>query len=188
MKRIVWTFGLISGAVLAVMMVITMSFIGHIGDKGLIIGYTTMVVSFLMVFVGIKTYRDNVLGGLIGFGKAFQVGILIAVIGSMCYVATWEVMFYGSDVGEKVLAQMVEQEKTRSASQQENDAKVAEMKKFQERYRSNPLFNAALTFIEVFPVALVITLVSAGVLKRKRDGSAVVPTGARSATEGPALH
>jgi hypothetical protein len=169
MKRIVWTFGLISGAVLSLLMALSMSFIGHIGDKGLIIGYTTMVVSFLMVFVGIKTYRDNVLGGSIGFGKAFKVGILIAVIGSVCYVATWEVLFYGSDVGEKVMAQMVEQEKTRSTNQAENDAKVAEMKKFQEMYRSNPFVNVALTFIEVFPVGLVITLVSAGVLSRKRQ-------------------
>ncbi len=172
MKRIVWTFGLISGAVLSLMMVISMAFIGHIGNKGMIIGYTTMVVSFLMVFVGIKTYRDNVLGGSIGFGKAFQVGILIAVIGSMCYVATWEVLFYGSSVGEKVLAQMVAQEKTRSPNQAENDAKVAEMMKFQELYRSNPFVNVALTFIEAFPVGLVITLVSAGVLSRKRQQTA----------------
>jgi len=171
MKRIVWTFGLISGAVLSLMMAISMVFVGHIGNKGMIIGYTTMVVSFLMVYVGIKTYRDNVLGGSIGFGKAFQVGILIAAIGSMCYVATWEVMFYGSDVGEKVLAQMLEQEKTRGGSQQEIDAKVAEMKKFQELYRSNPLVNVAMTFIEAFPVGLVITLVSAGVLSRKRSAN-----------------
>jgi hypothetical protein len=171
MKRIVWTFGLISGAVLSLMMAITMVFAGHIGNKGMIIGYTTMVISFLMVYVGIKTYRDNVLGGSIGFGKAFQVGILIAVIGSLCYVATWEVLFYGSDVGEKVLAQMVAQERTRSPNQQENEAKVAEMLKFQELYRSNPLVNAAMTFIEAFPVGLVITLVSAGVLSRKRSAT-----------------
>jgi hypothetical protein len=169
MKRIVWTFGLISGAILSLMMALSMVFIGHIGNKGMIIGYTTMVVSFLMVFVGIKTYRDNVLGGLIGFGKAFQVGILIAVIGSMCYVASWEALFYATDVGEKVLAQMVAQEQTRSPNQQENDAKVAEMKKFQQLYRSNLLVNVALTFIEAFPVGLVITLVSAGVLSRKRQ-------------------
>ncbi|MDB4890549.1 MAG: hypothetical protein JWL61_2404 [Gemmatimonadetes bacterium] len=167
MKRIVWTFGLISGAILSLMMAISMAFIGHIGDKGMIIGYTTMVVSFLMVFVGIKTYRDNVLGGSIGFVRAFQVGILIAMIGSMCYVATWEVLFYGSSVGEKVLAQMIEKEKTRGANQAENDANVAKMRKFHEQYH-NPFINSALTFIEAFPVGLVITLVSAGVLSRKR--------------------
>ena len=171
MKRIVWTFGLISGGVLSLMMAITMVFAGHIGNKGMIIGYTTMVLSFLMVYVGIKTYRDDVLGGSIGFIKAFQVGILIAGIGSMCYVATWEVLFYGSTVGEKVLAQMVAQERTRSPNQQENDAKVAEMLKFQELYRSNPWFNIAMTFIEAFPVGLVITLVSAGALSRKRSAT-----------------
>lgn len=144
------------------------AFIGHIGDKGLIIGYTTMVVSFLMVFVGIKTYRDNVLGGMIGFVRAFPVGILIAMIGSMCYVVTWEVLFHGSSVGEKVLARMIETEKKRGANQTENDANVAKMKKFHELYR-NPVVNSAMTFIEAFPVGLVITLVSAGVLARKRE-------------------
>lgn len=180
MKRIVWTFGLISGAVLSLMMAITMVFAGHVGNKGMVIGYTTMVISFLMVYVGIKTYRDNVLGGSIGFGRAFQLGILIAVIGSACYVATWEVMFYGSDVGEKVLAQMVAQERTRSANQAENDAKVAEMLKFQELYRNNPLVNVAMTFIEAFPVGLVITLVSAGVLSRKREESSRLPAPAKA--------
>lgn len=134
MKRIVWTFGLISGGILSVMMLISMSFIDQIGDKAEILGYTTMVVAFLMVFFGIRTYRDNVLGGSIAFGKAFQVGILITVIASLCYVATWEVLFFKgpSNFGERYSAKMLEKAKTSGASQQQIDAEVARMKKFQE--------------------------------------------------------
>jgi hypothetical protein len=168
MKRIVWTFGLISGGMLSVMMATSMFFIDQIGDKGYVVGYTTMVVGFLMVYFGIRSYRDDVLGGTISFGKAFQAGILITLIASLCYVGTWEIMFFkGPDgFGAKITAHMVEMSKKPGATQQQNDARVAETKKFMERYR-NPFFNAAMTFIEPFPVGLVITLVCAGVLKRK---------------------
>ena len=169
MKRIVWTFGLIAGGILSVMMLATMPFIDQIGDKAEVLGYTTMVVAFLMVFFGIRTYRDNVLGGSIAFGKAFQVGILITVVASMCYVATWEVLFFEgpSNFGEKFSAKMMEKAKTSGGNRQQIDAEVARMKRFQELYR-NPFINSAMTFVEPFPVGLVITLACAGILKRKR--------------------
>src|SRR4051794_9724156 len=94
MKRIVWTFGLIAGAVLSVMMLLTVPFMDRIGnDHGEVIGYTTMVVAFLMVYFGIRTYRDSVMGGTIRFGQAFKVGILITLIACVCYVVTWEVLY-----------------------------------------------------------------------------------------------
>jgi hypothetical protein len=168
MKRIVLVFGLISGVMLSVMMATSMFFIDQIGDKGYVVGYTTMVVSFLMVYFGIRSYRDDVLGGVISFGRAFQAGILIALIASLCYVGTWELMFFkGPDgFGAKITAHMIEMSKKPGATQAENDAKVAEAKKFMVLYQ-NPFINAAMTFIEPFPVGLVITLVCAGILKRK---------------------
>ena len=95
MKKTVLTFGLISGAIVSVMMAITLPFQHSIGsDRAMIIGYTTMVLAFLLIFFGIKSYRDNVAGGSVSFGRAFGVGMLIAVVSSMCYVATWEVIFF----------------------------------------------------------------------------------------------
>ena len=68
MKKTVLTFGLISGALLSMMMLATLPFLDRIGfDKGEVIGYTTMVLSFLFVYFGIKSYRDNVGGGTVGF-------------------------------------------------------------------------------------------------------------------------
>jgi hypothetical protein len=84
MKRTVWTFGLISGAVMAAFMVATVPFVGDHGLKDLIVGYAGMVAAFLLVYFGVRSCRDNVLGGTISFGRAFSVGILIAAIASLC--------------------------------------------------------------------------------------------------------
>src|SRR5687767_2395792 len=95
MKKTVLTFGLIAGGILSLMMAITMPFHDQIGfDRGEIIGYTTMIAAFLLIFFGIRSYRDNVAGGSVSFGRAFKVGALIALVASVCYVATWEVIYF----------------------------------------------------------------------------------------------
>jgi hypothetical protein len=170
MKKTILTFGLISGVILSLMMLITMPFHDRISyDTAMIIGYTTMILSFLLVFFGIRSYRDNVGGGLVTFGRAFTVGISIAAIASVCYVATWEVLFYTvyPDYIEKYQAHEIEKIRASGAPQAEIDKKIADNVKFAELYR-NPLVNAAMTFVEPLPPGLIIALVSAGILKRRR--------------------
>src|SRR5437867_3111503 len=95
MKKTVLTFGLIGGVDIAVLTLGTLPFAKKIGfDKSLFVGYTVMVLSFLMVFFGIRSYRDNIGGGTISFGRAFAVGALITLITSVCYVVTWEIMYF----------------------------------------------------------------------------------------------
>ena len=95
MRKIILTFGLISGAISSLMMVATVAFGDRIGfDRGAVIGYTSIVLSFLMVFFGIRTYRDNISDGQITFLKAFAVGISITLISCVCYVVTWEILYY----------------------------------------------------------------------------------------------
>jgi len=170
MKRIVLTFGLISGGILSVMMLATMPFHDVIGnDAGLVIGYTTMVLAFLLIYFGVRAYRDNVAGGRVGFLKALGVGALIALVASACYVATWEAVYFGgkSDYIEKYQARELEKLRNSGASEAQVAAKQGEMQKFAEMYR-NPVFNVALTFLEPLPVAIVFALVSAGILSRRR--------------------
>lgn len=171
MTKIVWTFGLIAGGILAAMMVITVPFHDALGpDTSLVLGYATMVAAFLLVFFGVKRYRDQVNGGTISFGKALQVGALIALIGSACYVATWEVMYFGgytSDYFEKYSAQMVEKWHAEGKPQAEIDKEVADLNVWAERYK-NPAINAAITFLEPLPVALIFVVLSAGVLRRRQ--------------------
>ena len=174
MKKIVLTFGLISGAILSGMMVITLPFHDALGfDRSLILGYTSMVLGFLLVFFGVRSYRDNIAGGMVRFGRALVVGALIAVVASLCYVATWEVVFFrfAPDYLTKYQAHMLEKARAEGASEEAISQKKAEMDQFAVMYR-NPAINAALTFAEPLPVGLVFALVSAGVLSRRKKGPA----------------
>ena len=172
MRKIVLTFGLIAGAILSVMMALTVPFLDQIGhDKGAVIGYTTMVLAFVMIYFGVRSYRDNVGSGRISFGRAFSVGILITLVGTVCYVATWEVIYYKftPDFAEKYGEYAVEQARKAGATEAELAAKSREMAEFAESYK-NPLVNIAYTSLEPLPVGLLITLVTAGLMSRKRKG------------------
>ena len=170
MKKIVWTFGLISGAIMAVFMTATLPFANAFDEHSLVIGYAGIVAGFLLVYFGVRSYRDNVLRGSIGFGRALTVGLLIATIGSLCYVATWEILYYKfmPDFYSKYAQSAVDQARRSGKSEAEiakTRAAMDEMAKSAE----NPVWVAATTFVEPFPVGLVIALVSAGILRRKRD-------------------
>jgi len=170
MRRTVWTFGLISGGILSAMMLLTMPFVDSIGmDRGMIIGYTTMVVAFLLVFFGIRSYRDNVAGGTVRFGRAFAVGSLIVVIASTCYAATWELIYFelAPDYATKMQTYVVEKAQASGESPEAIQRRIADMQAFAELYQ-NPAINAAITFLEPLPVGLVFALVSAGILSRRR--------------------
>lgn len=171
MKKTVWTFGLISGAVVSALMAATLPLQDETGfDHSLVLGYTIMVVAFLLIYFGIRSYRDNVGRGTIGFGRALAVGSLIGLIASLCYVATWEVMYFKfmPDFMSKYSAHELEKERAGGASEATLAKKKAELDEFERMYK-NPAINAAYTILEPLPVALVVALVSAGVLSRKRQ-------------------
>jgi len=184
MKKTVWTFGLIGGAVMAAFMIATLPFANAFDEHSLIVGYAGIVAGFLLAYFGVRSYRDNVLGGTIGFGRAFGAGLLIATIASLCYVATWEIMYFKfmPDFMDKYAAHEVAKARASGASDAEVAARQAEMQKFAVMYK-NPVYNAALTFMEPLPMALLITLISAGVLSRrkKEDAGGDVMAGAAPA-------
>ena len=172
MKKVVIVFGLISGAISSAMMFLTLPFMksGAINDKnGYVIGYTAIFLSFLLVFFGIRRYRENA-GGAITFGRGFSVGILITLISCVFYVASWQVIYFNfmPDYGEKYAARTIDAMRAKGATDAAIAAKTKEMEKFKEMYK-NPLFNAAMTFIEPFPVGLIVTLVSAAILRKRNS-------------------
>jgi hypothetical protein len=157
------------------MMLATLPFMDSIGfDRGEVIGYTTMVLAFLLIYFGVRSYRDNVAGGSLSFGRAFAVGALIALVASACYVATWQLIYYKitPDFMAKYQAHTIDKARASGESQASIDKRAAEMERFAEMYR-NPAINVAVTFIEPLPVGLVFALVSAGILRRRsrRRGS-----------------
>jgi hypothetical protein len=177
MQKIVLTFGFIAGALMSVMMVVTMVLlkdtVGH-GTGGLVLGYATMVLAFLMVFFGVKQYRDTIAGGVMSFGRALKVGTFIMLIGSACYVATWEVLYfnYMPDFMDKYNASSLEKAKANGATQAQLDAQKKQGDEFAQMYK-NPLVNSAMTFLEPLPVGVLMALIAAGVLKRKGSGAPV---------------
>jgi hypothetical protein len=170
MQKIVLTFGLIAGAILSAMMLMTIPFMDRIGfEKGEVIGYTTMVAAFLMVYFGVRSYRDNVAGGTVTFGRALKVGLLITVIASVCYVAMWQVVYYkvAPDFLDKYEAYVVERARKSGATDAKIAAHVKEMAEFKAFYR-NPFLNVAMTFIESLPVGILFSFVSAWAVSRRR--------------------
>lgn len=173
MKKTVLIFGLISGAVAAAMMFATLPFADRIGfERGLIVGYTTIILSFLLVFFGIRSYRENIGGGAITFGRAFAVGILITLISCICYVVAWEILYYNfmPDFADKYAAHVLEKAKAAGATAEAIQAKMDEVKNL-KHILDNPFLNAAATFIEPFPVGLIITLISALILRKRKKSS-----------------
>ncbi len=169
MKKTVLTFGLISGAVSAAMMLIPLPFVDSIGfDNGEILGYATIVLSALLIFFGVRSYRENVGAGRISFGRGLAVGILITLISCTCYVATWEVVYFElmPDFADKYAAHMVAKARSSGASPQKVDEIVKQAQSFKQLY-ANPAINVAMTFLEPFPIGVVVTALSAAILRKR---------------------
>jgi hypothetical protein len=169
MKKIVLTFGVLSGVVSALMMFLTVSFVDRIGfDRGVIVGYTGIVVSLLFVYFGVRSYRDNQLGGKITFGRAFGVGLLITLISCVFYVVAWEIEYATifSDFVDKYEAYAMDQARASGATEATMTAKAAEIADM-KRMMDSPIMRPLLVFIEPFPVGLLVTLISAAVLRKK---------------------
>jgi amino acid transporter len=170
MKKIVLTYGLISGAIISALMIASLPLENRIGfNRSLFVGYTIMVASFLLVFFGVKTYRDRERGGEITFGRALGVGLLIMLITCVFYVVTWEIVYFNfmPDFMDKYAAHILDEARAAGASAAVLQAKSAELQKMKVLY-SGVVMNSLMTFLEPLPVGLVMALVSAAVLRRKK--------------------
>lgn len=166
MKKTVLTYGLISGVIAAALMLAHVPFMDG-GSKALVIGYAGIVVSMLFIFFGVRSYREKVGNGKLSFGRGFAVGILIALISAGCYVAAWEVVYFSSPgIADHIFDKQVEELKASGAPQAKVDEAAREIESFKKLY-ANPLVNIAFTFIEPFPVGLLIALISAAILRRE---------------------
>lgn len=176
MKKTILTFGLISGVISSLMMVATVPFMDSISsDRGYVLGYTTIILSLLLVYFGVRSYRDNVAKGQITFGKAFLVGLAITVISCLFYVATWEIIYFNfmPDFMDKYGAHVIQKMQASGATAAAIQQQTEQLDKLKVSYK-NPFFNMAMTFIEPFPVGVVITLLSAAVLRKKAPSQPAV--------------
>lgn len=173
MKKNILIYGLVAGVVVSILMLATVNNLSHCEgnvdfEGSMLIGYASMLVAFSLVFVGIRNYRNKYNGGLISFGKAFKTGILIVLVASTVYVAAWlaDYFFFIPDFMDKYVAHTLDELRKSGASQRELDKQAAEMANLARMYK-NPFFNAMMTYVEILPVGLVVTLISSAILKKK---------------------
>ena len=180
MKKIVLSFGLISGLMISVLMGGSLLLADTIGSgHSMALGYTIMVASFLLIYFGVRSYRDNILGGQISFGRAFGCGMLIALITTVCYVAMWEVLYFNfmPHFMDSYFAAQIHKVQSSGLDPAAAAAQVAAIQHSQQLYQ-NPLVNMAYTFMEPLPVGLVVALICAAVLRRKAPGASGAAAGA----------
>jgi hypothetical protein len=136
----------------------------------MVFGFTVMILAFSSIFVAIKNYRDKFNQGEITFGKAFKIGILISLIASTCYVVMWLVVYYNfvPDFMDKYSAFEIKNIQAKGLNAAETTKEIADINNMKEMYK-NPIVVVLFTYLEIFPVGLIITLLSALILKRKRD-------------------
>ena len=172
MKKNIIVFGLISGFIVSVLMLLSMSrFIDSANlEHSMVLGYTSMLIAFVFVFVGIKNQRDKHNLGVITFGQGFKTGFWITLIASTMYVITWMIDFHYfiPDFMNNYAAQMIDQAKAAGKNASEIEKIVAEMDGYKEMYK-NPLYVALMTYMEILPLGIIITLISAFILKRKNS-------------------
>lgn len=168
MKKTILIYGFIAGFIVGALMLATMP-LWNSGvlnfDNGALVGYTTMVIALSVIFFGVKSYRDNHSGGAITFWKAVQIGMLITTIASVMYALSWEVsydMIIADDFMQKMTDHYVAKMKAKGASAEE----MKSMESYFEWYK-NPVIRFGMTLMEILPVGIVITLLSAGLLRRK---------------------
>jgi hypothetical protein len=168
--RIILIYGVIGGFIVAVPMAVSMLTItdGAVPENAALYGYLSMLLAFTMVFVGIKRYRDKVLGGVIRFVPALGIGLGISAVASLFWVVGWEItLATGFDFGSAYSDSIVTAAQARGAPAAEIDRIRSEATEFLALY-ANPLFRLPITFIEMFPIGVLVSLLSAALLRNSR--------------------
>jgi hypothetical protein len=158
MSRIILIYGAIAGLVIIVINTLSL----ELGHGQFWLGLLVMFIAFSTIFVAIKQYRDEVLGGLISFSVAVRLGLGISLVASMVYVVVWELYLALTDY------RFIEEYASSMADTQAVEEVIAQY--------SKPLFRLPVTFLEVFPAGLVVSLTSAAVLRNHRSAGASART------------
>ena len=172
-KKVLLFFGLIGGAITVINFFVFGAMWQADPDNpnwklGEVIGYATFILALSTVFFGVRAYRDKQRNGFISFKDAFLNGMIIVLIASVIYVVGW--MFYYPnfmpDFVDQYRAQQIALVQDSGLPAEETSQKIAEINQQMDTY-SHPLVMAGFTFLEIFPVGLIIALITAFILKRK---------------------
>jgi hypothetical protein len=169
MFRKILSYGLVAGLIVGIPLSLLTAF-SHIGGSyGMVIGYSSMLIALSTVFAAIKRHRDVELGGVIKFWPAFGMGLGISAVASVIYVLAWEltVAVIHLDFANEYAKSLIAQQQAKGVSGEALAKFTAQMQQFKTNY-ANPLYRLPMTFIEIFPVGVLVSLVSAGLLRNSR--------------------
>jgi hypothetical protein len=171
MKKTIWVCGIIAGVISVSWGVFSAGWLNGSVSLGtrLILGYGTMILGFSLIFVAIKNYRDNYNNGQITFVKALRIGLLITLIASTLYVVVWMIDFsyFVPDYGDKYQAQAIAEMKASGVSAAEIQKQATETAATMAKYKSSAAFRVLVTYLEIAPIGIVISLIASLILKKK---------------------
>lgn len=169
MKNTIIKYGLISGAIATLCMVIMTLVLKSYGfDNTAYVGFSLIILSMAVIYFGIKAYRDDKNEGQISFLNGLLIGLGIAVISSVCYSLMWLVVYYNfmPNFIEDYATFTTNQLKSSGASEAELSKNATQLQEFKDFYKT-PFGIFAVTLIEPLPIGILIALVSAFILKNK---------------------
>jgi len=172
MLRNILLYGLIGGVVVGVLqcgLVLSTKGQHEPSDWAMVIGYTIMLIALSAVFVGVKRYRDVDRGGVIGFWQALGMGLAISFVAGILYALSWELTLALAhwDFGNEYANYMIAQAKAQGMTGDKLAKTVAEWEAFRANY-ANPLYRIPMTFTEIFPVGVLVSLITAGLMRNSR--------------------
>ncbi|HWA00639.1 MAG TPA: DUF4199 domain-containing protein [Caulobacterales bacterium] len=132
-------------------------------------GYLIMILALSTIFLAIRDYRNKKLGGVIKFLPALGLGLMIAAFAGIAYALAWEVYLAVTHYRfmDEYVASIIARQREAGVSGAALEAKIAELNQMKAAY-ANPLFRLPMTFLEIFPVGLLIALISAAVLRNPK--------------------
>ena len=163
-------YGLLSGSVVAATITAGLILGGTDGfTHSLWFGYTVMFVALSFIFFGVKRYRDVERGGVIRFLPAWGMGLAIAVVAGIAYVTIWEIYLASTNYRfmDEYIAGIARARQEAGVAADAIAREMAEMNSMRELY-NNPFLRVGITFLEIFPVGLIVSLVSAALLRNPR--------------------
>lgn len=168
MKKVIFVYGIIAGIIVSSMLFLAFSGSEINMDGGELLGYATMIIAFSTIFIAIKTHRDKQLNGTIKFGQAFKIGLGITLIATILYVISWMIISetMAKDFMLEYYQHSVEKLKASNIPEAELTEKIAKIEKYSEMYEK-PIIKIGITFMEIFPVGFIVSLISALILKRR---------------------
>ncbi len=169
MMRIILTYGLISGVVAIVGIIAQMTTSFGPPHSDVWMGYLIMLVALSAILVGVKQHRDRALGGVIRFWPALLMGLGIGAVATVAYVAVWEVYLAATHYSftDNYVSQILEAKRAAGVTGAAYAKTVAEMDSFRQLY-GNPLMRMLSTSAELAPVAVLVAVVSAALVRNPK--------------------